>query len=456
MILEPEALFAYRDQFKEAMDDSDVDKALEIAPNLSSGRIAQILSECENDVVIPFMEQVDEKLAADIIIKFPKEMAADVFRLMSPEISVRLIDRVPVDDAADIIALLNETEITEVLGKINPELEKVIRDLMHYEEDTVGSVMNTYYIAVREGTTVGETLKAMKDAPIQIQNRAYVYVVDKKGRPQGAVSMKDLLRTDPDKEITEIASKNIVVVHTGDSALEASQLLRNRRLQMLPVTNDENIIVGVLLLDDAIDILSENLADQFLQMGAASADESFYTPPLSSVKKRLPWMAGNIFLNLGAVAVIASYEATIEAVAALAIFLPMITDMGGNVGIQALSVSIRSLALGEVRISQYLKAAKKEIIVGLINGLALGALFTVIAVIFQGNPVLGMVAGVALGCNVLLAGIVGGTLPFVIKRFGGDPAMMTGPVLTTITDITGVSIYLGLSTLFLASLMGAV
>ncbi len=454
MILEPEVLFAYRDKFIEAMDKDDVDTALDIAPNLSSGRIAQILSECDNDIVIPFLEQVDEKHAADILIKLPREMAAEVFHLMDPEISIKLIDQVPVDDAADIIGLLDKDEGSELLDRINPDLKAVISDLMHYEQGTVGSVMNTYYIAVREGSTVGETLKAMKDAPTQIQNRAYVYVVDKKGRPQGAVSMKDLIRTDPEKPITDIASTDVVVIHANDSAIEASQLLRNRRYQMLPVTNDEDVIIGVLLLDDAIDILSENLAEQFVRVGAASIDESFYTPPLSSVKKRLPWMAGNIFLNLGAVAVIASYEATIEAVAALAIFLPMITDMGGNVGIQALSVSIRSLALGEVRISEYLKAAKKEIVVGLINGLALGALFTVIAIIFQGNPALGMIAGLALGCNVLLAGIVGGTLPFIIKRFGGDPAMMTGPVLTTITDITGVSIYLGLSTLFLASLIG--
>jgi magnesium transporter len=455
MILEPEVLFAYRDQFAAAMEYDDIKTALDIAPNLSSGRIAQILSECDNDVVIPFMEQVDEKHAADILIKLPREMAAEVFHLMNPDISVKLIDRVPVDDAADIIGLLDKTEGAEVLDRINPELKEVISDLMHYEQGTVGSVMNTYYIAVRKGSTVGQTLKAMRDAPTQIQNRAYVYVVDSEGKPLGVVSMKDLIRTDPEKMISEISTKDVVVVHTDDPAIESSQLLRNRRYQMLPVTNDENVLVGVLMLDDAIDILSENLAEQFVRVGAASIDESFYTPPLSSVKKRLPWMAGNIFLNLGAVAVIASYEATIEAVAALAIFLPMITDMGGNVGIQALSVSIRSLALGEVRISEYLKAAKKEIIVGLINGLALGALFTVIAIMFQGNLALGLIAGLALGCNVLLAGIVGGTLPFIIKRFGGDPAMMTGPVLTTITDITGVSIYLGLSTLFLASLIGA-
>lgn len=453
MILEPEVLQSYRDQFIQYMEQEDIEQAVDLAPSLSSGRIAQILAECDNDVVIPFMERVDEKHAADILIKLPKEMAAEVFQLINPNIANRLIDRIPVDDAADIIALLSEEEGAELLDNISPDLEDVIRDLMHYEQDTVGAVMNTYYIAVREGATVGETLSAMKDAPAQIQNRAYVYVVDQEGRPQSAISMKDLIRTDPEKPVTDIATRDIVVVHTDDSAVEAAQLLRNRRFQMLPVVNDDNVIVGVLLLDDAIDILSENLADQFLALGAASTEESFYTPPLGSVKKRLPWMAGNIFLNLGAVAVIASYEATIEAVAALAIFLPMITDMGGNVGIQALSVSIRSIALGEVRLSQYWKAAQKEVTVGLINGLVLGAIFTVIAILFQGNAILGLVAGIALGCNVLLAGIVGGTLPFIIKRLGGDPAMMTGPVLTTITDITGVSIYLGLSTLFLASLM---
>lgn len=453
MILEPHVLSAYRDKFANAMEENNVDTAVDIAPNLSSGRISQILTELDNDVVIPFLEKVDEKHAADIIIKLPREMAADIFQLMDPAITTRLLDTIPVDDAADIIALFDKNEVTEIFKKMNPDIGNVIRDLMKYEHDSVGSVMNTYYIAVREGATVGDTLNAMKDAPSQIQNRAYVYVVDNEGRPVSAVSMKDLIRTDPAKDISEISTKDVVVVHTTDKAIDAAQLLRNRRFQMMPVVNETNVLVGVLLLDDAIDILSENLADQFVQMGAASIEESFYTPPLGSVKKRLPWMAGNIFLNLGAVAVIASFEETIEAVAALAIFLPMITDMGGNVGIQALSVSIRSIALGEVRLSEYWRAARKEVIVGCVNGLALGLLFTVIALVIQGNPTLGLVAGIALGCNVLLAGIIGGTLPFIIKRLGGDPAMMTGPVLTTVTDITGVSIYLGLSTLFLASLL---
>lgn len=314
--------------------------------------------------------------------------------------------------------------------------------------------MNSYFTAVKKGATVEETLNAIRDASHQIENKNYVYVVNGNGKPEGVISMKDLIRTDPSKKVEEIMTPNVVAVYADDDAIMASQLLRNRRLQMLPVLSDEDHIIGVLLIDDAIEVLSMNLVDMFMHMGAATADESFYTPPLGTVKKRLPWMAGNVFLNLGAVAVIASFEATIEAVAALAIFLPMITDMGGNVGIQALSVSIRSIALGEVRLSEYWRAAKKEIVVGLINGIALGALFAVIAYFVQANMTLGLVAGTALAINVLLAGIVGGTLPFLIKRWGGDPAMMTGPVLTTITDITGVTIYLGLSTYFLASLLG--
>ncbi|MCH8550114.1 MAG: hypothetical protein LAT80_14680 [Balneolaceae bacterium] len=142
-----------------------------------------MLTDFDNDIVVPFLEQVDEEQGADILIKLPREMAADLFRLMKPETSIRLVNTIPQDDAADILAVLSDDEGTKLLEKVHPENEKVIRDLMHYKQGTVGSVMNTHYIAVREGTNVGDTLKAMKDAPAQIQNRAYVYVVDDKGRP---------------------------------------------------------------------------------------------------------------------------------------------------------------------------------------------------------------------------------------------------------------------------------
>ena len=454
MILEPEVLQSYRDKFTEQLEQKDLDQAVLTAQNISAGRIAQILTDSDYDLVIPFLEKADQKLAGNILAQFPVELAVEILEQMDPKVGASLLDDIPIDNAADIMQQMDTDEASELLGMINPALEDMIRDLMRYPPDTVGSVMNSHFTAIKKGSTVKQTMTAIKDAPVHIDKKNYVYVVDKNNKLEGVMSIKDLIRTDPNKLIDEVMVPNVVAIYTDDDALEAAQHIRNRRFQMLPVLNDNDQLVGVLLLDDAIDILSENMADMFMHMGAASADESFYTPPLSSVKKRLPWMAGNVFLNLGAVAVIASFEATIEAVAALAIFLPMITDMGGNVGIQALSVSIRSIALGEVRLSEYWRAAKKEIVVGLINGLALGALFAGIAWFVQANMTLGLVAGAALAINVLVAGIVGGTLPFLIKRWGGDPAMMTGPVLTTITDITGVTIYLGLSTYFLMNLVG--
>lgn len=454
MILEPEILQSYREKFVAELNENKIKDAVLSAQNISAGRVAQILTDRDYDLIIAFLEIADQKQAGKVLSHFNPEMSAEILEEMDPEIGSTLLDDIPIDHAADIMQFMDPSEASELLEMINPNLELMIRDLMRYEQGTVGSYMNSYFTAVKKGATVEETLNAIRDASHQIENKNYVYVVNGNGKPEGVISMKDLIRTDPSKKVEEIMTPNVVAVYADDDAIMASQLLRNRRLQMLPVLSDEDHIIGVLLIDDAIEVLSMNMVDMFMHMGAATADESFYTPPLGTVKKRLPWMAGNVFLNLGAVAVIASFEATIEAVAALAIFLPMITDMGGNVGIQALSVSIRSIALGEVRLSEYWRAAKKEIVVGLINGIALGALFAVIAYFVQANMTLGLVAGTALAINVLLAGIVGGTLPFLIKRWGGDPAMMTGPVLTTITDITGVTIYLGLSTYFLASLLG--
>ncbi len=454
MILEPEILQSYREKFVTDLDQNKIQEAVLSAQNISAGRVAQILTDRDYDLIISFLEKADQKQAGKILSHFSAQMSAEILEKMDPDIGSMLLDDIPIDHAADIMQYMDPGEASELLEMINPNLESMIRDLMRYEQGTVGSYMNSYFTAVKMGSTVIETLNAIRDASHQIENKNYVYVVNSNGTPEGVISMKDLIRTDPNKKVEEIMTPNVVAVYVDDDAIMASQLLRNRRFQMLPVLNKEDRIVGVLLIDDAVEVLSMNMVDMFMSMGAATADESFYTPPLGSVKKRLPWMAGNVFLNLGAVAVIASFEATIEAVAALAIFLPMITDMGGNVGIQALSVSIRSIALGEVRVSEYWRAAKKEIVIGLINGLALGALFAVIAYFVQANMLLGLVAGTALAVNVLLAGIVGGTLPFLIKRWGGDPAMMTGPVLTTITDITGVSVYLGLSTYFLTSILG--
>ncbi len=462
MLLIPETFDAYITEMQDALSDGRVDRAAECARQLSPTRAARVLVEAPRQTTIDCLASLGPQRAGQIIGQFPPPFAADVLGRMDQPQAAEYFRAIPPDNAADVLAVL-EPDLAEAVtvGLDNQAVEQ-LRELGRFPPDSAGGVMHPSFVAIRGEQSVGRTLRALLSSPNRGERSAYVYVVDDHGRLIGVLSQKELMRLNPDRLVHDVMTPNVVAVTTTDSAIVAARLIRNRRLITLPVIDEDQRPVGVISFDDAMDILAENVAEQFAGLGATQVDESFFTPPLGAVKMRLPWMAANVFLNLGAVAVITGFEDTIAQVAILAAFLPMITDMGGNVGIQSLSVSIRSIALGEVRLRDFWKATRKEITIGLINGLALGVLFAIVAAVWQQlpfvetepSPLIGILAGVALGTNVLVAGVVGGIMPFAIKRLGKDPAMITGPVLTTITDITGVSIYLGLCTLFLANILG--
>ncbi|TVQ51950.1 MAG: magnesium transporter [Phycisphaerales bacterium] len=454
MLLVPETLLAYQDEMKVALEEGRYEDAAKVAPNLSAGRIARILRESPKGSAEPCLLAMDPARAGRVLGQLPPDYAAQVLIDMEDGVAAKLFKTIPPDHAADILEDMDQREVDILLAESDEEYRRAVTELKNYKHGTAGSVMIPHYVAIERTKSVGETMEALLAAPPQVERASYVYIVDADRKVLGVISVKDLMRFDPKENVEKVMTPNVVAVHVDDEAMQAARLIRLRRFTMLPVLNATDQIVGVVTFDDAMDIFAEDVAEQFSHYGAASSEESFFTPPRAAVKMRLPWMAANVFLNLGAVAVITGFEDTIATVAILAAFLPMITDMGGNVGIQSLSVAIRSIALGEVRLRDYTKAIRKEVAIGLFNGLALGLLFALIAYIWQGNAWIGALAGVALGINVLIAGVVGGTMPFLIKRIGKDPAMMTGPVLTTITDITGVFIYLGLCTIFLSNLLG--
>ncbi|MCC5823718.1 MAG: magnesium transporter [Phycisphaerales bacterium] len=454
MLLVPETLEQYHQDMKTALEEERYADAAAIAPQLSAGRIARVLREAPREAVEPCLLAMDLPRAGRVLAQMPPEYASEVLVAMEDGTAAKLFKMIPADHAADILEDMDQQEIDILLAEADEQYKRAVTDLARYKRGTAGAVMIPHFIAVERGKTVGQTLKALLAAPSEVERSSYVYVVDDNHKLLGVLSVKDILRVDPGETVESAMLPNVVAVRVDDLAAQAARLIRLRRFTMLPVLDHDDRLVGVINFDDAMDILAEDIAEQLVHFGAASAEESFFTPPREAVKMRLPWMAANIFLNLGAVAVITGFEDTIAAVAILAAFLPMITDMGGNVGIQSLSVAIRSIALGEVRLRDYSKAIRKEVVIGLFNGVALGLLFAIIAYIWQGNAWIGALAGIALAINVLVAGVVGGTMPFLIKRIGKDPAMMTGPVLTTITDITGVFIYLGLCTLFLSNVLG--
>jgi magnesium transporter len=453
MLLVPEKMEANHRQFSLALEEGRVSDASKLSQKTSPSRAAGILMEGPHEYLYPCLAEMSPKAAGQVVGAMKPDFAAELLGEIDAEASAKLFQHIPVRQGANFLQRLPEETADRLLSRIPPRLKDQLESLARYEEDTAGSVMSLEFVTVHPDKTAGQTLDAFYGMSGAERSQGVLYVVDEKQKLLGVITLGELVGMPKNKPVSEGMNTETVAFHVDDPAVDAAKVLRNRRLMSVPVIDAEQHLCGVIPFEQAMRTLAQNVAEQLAGLGGGTSEESFFTPPLRAIRGRLPWMAGNVFLNLGAVAIISGFEDTIAQVAILAAFLPMITDMGGNVGIQALSVSIRSLALGEVRLRGVWRAVRKEVAIGLVNGLALGALFAAVATVLQGNALIGALAGVALGVNVLVAGVVGGCLPFLIKRLGKDPAMMTGPVLTTITDITGVSIYLGLCTVFLASLL---
>lgn len=455
MLLVASNLEQYAQETHELLKAGDIAAARRMAKRVSALRTARLLNEVPMDTVVEFLRDMGWEQAAVIAGYLPPELAVKVLQQLSEDDAGTLLADMAPERMIDVLAVMPETLAESLLSQFDPDYRYRIETLASWPEGTAGAVMSPHFLSIEPDTTVSEAIESVRSAPSEVERTAYLFVVAPgTGELQGVISLRELMLASPERRASEVMTSEVLAIRADDDAIDAAKRVRSRRLKMIPVVDDRDVLVGIISIGQSMDLLAQTVADDMVAMNAASPDESFYTPPKQAAKKRLPWMAANVFLNLGAVAVISSFEDTIVQVAILAAFLPMITDMGGNVGIQALSVSIRSIALGEARLIDFWKAMRKEIAIGLMNGVALGLLFAVVAYLLQGNMMLGIVAGIALALNVLLAGVVGGTIPFLIKRMGKDPAMMTGPILTTITDITGVTVYLGLATLFLSSLMG--
>ena len=449
MLLLPERLKEYSDDLAAHLAEGRFKEAKEVLPHLSHTRLAAVLTNAPKIVVLPFLEYVGGSHAALTIAEFPEEFAAHLLEDTQSKTALEWLAHIPPEKSVDILSHMTQEKRESLVSALPKQAAENILALSIYEENTVGAEMSLDYIAVSEDQSVSEVMEAVKSLPSPLTRTGYLYVVDDKKRLRGVLSLRELLAGKSKQKVSAIMNEDIFAARVFDNPVEIAERIRSRHLKMMPVVTKTNVLVGVMTAEAALELLSYELAEDLAGIGAGVSDESFFTPARKSVRMRLPWMVINVFLCLAAVSIIAGFEDTIAQAAILAAFLPLITGMGGNVGIQALSVSIRSIALGEARMHDYWRALRKEFAVGLAQGVALGYLFGIIAYMMEGNIILGLVAGTALGINVLVAGVFGGTLPFLIKRFGKDPALLTGPILMTITDITGVSIYLGLCTIFL-------
>lgn len=415
--------------------------------------IADLLEKMPEEEALTLIEKLSPHLAGEMLDELRPRLSARLLSHLDHKRAADILEEMKPDEATDLLERLPSAKQKELLGEMEREESAVIEKLMTYPPDSAGGMMSPEVISLSKDLTAGEAIDILRKAAAEAETIYYAYVVDQQGRLEGVLAMRDLIISDPQRKLEEIMNRDVSSVRVDTDREEVARLFDRYDYLALPVVDSANRLLGIVTVDDVIDVMRQEATEDFLKFGGISGGEEHpLSRPRFSVRRRLPWMSANIFLNLIAISAIALFESTIAEVVALAVFMPIISDMGGNVGLQALSVTIRGLAVGEVSIKELWRVVRKEVMVGFTNGLILGAQLGIIAYIWKRSFFLGIVATLALWANTLIAGILGGTLPIILKRLGLDPAMMTGAILTTITDFSGFFVFLGLATIFLERL----
>lgn len=434
----------------EAEDRDAIAEALAPLATYDALREVMNLGTDQRDKVLELMPSY---LAADLVEEAPSELGADLMARMAPERAADVLEELDSDVQADVVGEMGEAEAEAVLNEMDAEEAEDVRRLIEYDYDTAGGLMTPNVFSFSEDSTVGTVLRALaSDEEDYEQYRGqHPYVLDEAGRPVGVVSLRKLLTAKRSQKLQEVMVPALTV--GVDATLDdLVDLLDEHPFLGLPVVEADGTLVGAVSRISVADAMAERTESENLRRQGVFGDELRSMPLRIRSRRRLMWLSANIGLNIIAASVISAYESTLQAVIAIAIFLPMVSDMSGCSGNQAVGVTMRELSLGLVRPVDALRVWLKEISVGAINGVALGILIGIVAWIWKGNPWLGLVIGLALALNTMVAVSIGGVVPLLLKRLGQDPAAASGPLLTTITDMAGFFFVLSLASLLMPML----
>jgi len=441
------------ESLREALENDNSDllaKLLDDAGPVEGLRALLQLSAPERTDVL---ERIPAELAAEFIEEAPSEAAADLVEALDVEIAASIVEELDSDVKADVIAEMADDDAGALLAEMDAESAAQIRQLMSYPEDSAGGLMITEAFSFPADATVGNVLLrlASDDEEFEPFRGQHPYIVDEFGRLKGVASLRNLLTARRSTPLTEIMGTP-VSVPPDESLDNLVELIEEHGFLGLPVIDEGGKLIGVvsrIAISDAS--LERSEADSLRRQGVMG-DELRSMPFLLRSRRRLSWLSVNIVLNIIAASVIAAYEDTLTAVIAIAIFLPMVSDMSGCSGNQAVAVSLRELALGLIKPVDVARVWTKEVMVGVANGIVLGILVGIVAWLWKGNAFLGIVIGLALAINTVIAVSIGGIVPLLLKRLNQDPAVASGPLLTTITDMMGFFLVLSLATVFMARL----
>jgi len=411
--------------------------------------IAETLSTIENGKVRDFTELLNSDDLAEIIEQSDEELQIQILKTKTIDQITEIFSYMAKDNVADILGNLPIKLGKELLRQMRQDEANTIKKLLGYDIESAGGIMTTEYIILKKDMSIGEALDKIKEIAPKTEIIDTIFIMDRNKKLIGAVDLRDILNNDYGMKLEEIMDDNIISVNAETDQEIVAQQVAKYNLSVIPVVNKNNNLLGIITVDDIIDVIeAENTEDMYKMVGI-DEEESIDSPIWKSIKRRLPWLYINLGTAFLAAITVGLFEDVISQVVALAAAMPIVAGMGGNAGTQTLSIVIRGIALGEVEDKNKWKLLLKESTLGIIHGIAIGIMTGLILYLLYGNPYLGLIIFASMIINLLLAGLFGFLIPIGLQALGIDPALASAIFLTTATDVFGFFAFLGLAKVFI-------
>lgn len=410
--------------------------------------IVEILKHLETSERLIIFRLLTKDLAALVFSELGKDEKKELLDIFTEEQTKKILEEMNPDDRTDLFDELPAGVVKKLLRLLTPEDREIAYTLMKYPEHSAGRNMTPEYVDIRAHLTAEEAIQRIRRTGPDKETIYYAYVIDANRKLLGIVSLKDLLIAQPQTKVDDIMQKGLISVRTLDDQEDVAQVIKRYDLLAVPVVDSENLLVGIITVDDVIDVMEEENTEDFHRMAAMEAPKESYldTNFFSMIFKRLPWLLALLVTSTFTSNILEHYESVLKMVMALVFFIPVLAGAGGNAGTQASTIVIRGLAVGEISLKHTLKIISRESLTGITLGAILGILGLVRAMLVpNSDPFLWITVGIALGATVVVANLVGALLPLLACIIKIDPAVMAGPFITTVVDITSLFIYFELA-----------
>lgn len=432
---------------KVLIDEQAAQSLLSIFKDIHPADIAEIINHLTKDEAKFAFSTLDTETASEVILELDDNLREKILEDVTAEKIADIVDELDTDDATDIVSELPENVAEQVLEFIEPESSEEVKELLKYRDDSAGGIMSSDFVSVMEDASVADAIEEVRKQADNIDHIYYIFVTKNNSELIGFLLLKSLLIHPLDTKVASILEEELITVQPDDDQELVANLMKKYDLVSIPVIDNDGIILGRITIDDIVDVIGEEAEEDIQKFAGLSEEEEISDSSIKISRIRLPWLFVALFGELISAVVLASFQASIEKILIASFFIPVVMAMGGSSGTQAAIVMVRRLAVHDVWFSNSFKKIFKEFMVGFVNGIICGAILIIAThFLFDAELKFSIVLSLSLLIIMIFATVAGASIPLILKKFGADPAVATGPFVTTMNDVFGLSIYLSIIT----------